>query len=97
MALYQKVEIQPAIILSLLNIQISELNMLRNADIFVEENDFVFLRNLVVSTFNLTIKLKLHGLRQVTNRQILTYMEPIEDSSEHSLIVSYLSVNRFNN
>ena len=68
MTFYQKVEIQPAIILSLLNIQISEFNMLRNANILVEENHFVFLRNLVVSAFNLTIKLKLHRLRQITYR-----------------------------
>lgn len=59
-ALDQKVKVEPAVVLAFLEIQVPQFHLLRNWDVFVEENKLIFLAYFVEMVFNLAIHFEFH-------------------------------------
>ena len=92
MAFDEEVQVQPAVVLTTLNVEISQRGSLEQRDALVEEYDFVFCADLVHGHFNAAIQFEFHNFRQVSDCQILRHMEAIIQILKLALIVDHLEV-----
>ena len=92
---YDKVQVEPAIIFSLLVVELLHFCGIGDRNPVIEEYDSFSREQPLLVILQFCVNFEFHDFTQLTDRQVITHMKSEEEPSDQSLIIDHFHVNWF--